>query len=271
MTHEPVVVEQMPSPVVSSTRGPLQLPQHAVHVWLTRPDQIASEELLQAYERLLSPGETAQGSRLRFESDRHQYLLAHALVRTTLSAYVDIDPRAWRFVRNEFGRPEPLLNQKTPLRFNLSRTAGLIACAVTREEDVGVDVEDLQRLDDPMPLARHAFAASEIADLESLSADDQRIRFFEYWTLKEAWLKGRGVGLSEPLDRAAFQWGNADAGPQLQECVSRANPPWQFRVSRPTSRHVMAVAVRCGSPQQFSIVERWTRLHPASERAIESP
>jgi 4'-phosphopantetheinyl transferase len=265
--HDPVVVEQMPGPVVSVTSGPLHLPQREVHLWLTRPDQIASEGLLHAYERLLSPEETAQGFRLRFESDRHQYLVTHALVRMTLSAYVEIDPRAWRFVRNEFGRPEPFLNQETPLRFNLSRTAGLIACAVTREADVGVDVEDLQRIDDPMPLARHAFAASEVADLESLSADDQRVRFFEYWTLKEAWLKCRGVGLSEPLDRAAFRWGKADAGPQLQEWVSRAHSPWQFRVSRPTSRHVMAVAVRCGSPQQFSIVERWTT--PPGERASD--
>jgi 4'-phosphopantetheinyl transferase len=267
MTHEPVVAEQMPGRVVRLTSGPLQLPQHEVHVWLIRPDQITSNDLLQAYERLLSPEETAQRSRLRFESDRNRYLVAHALVRTTLSAYVDIDPSAWRFVRNEFGRPEPFLNQKTSLRFNLSRTAGLIACAVTRKADLGVDVEDLQRIDDPMALARQAFAASEVADLESLSAAEQRVRFFEYWTLKESWLKGRGVGLSEPLDRAAFRWGNADARPQLQEWVSRANPGWQFRVSRPTSRHVMAVAVRSGSAQQFSIVERWTT--PLGERASD--
>jgi 4'-phosphopantetheinyl transferase len=268
MTHEPVVAEQMTGAIVSLTSGPLQLPQHEVHVWLTRPDQIASRGLLQAYERLLNPEETARWSGLRFESDRHHYLVAHALVRTTLSAYVDIDPSAWRFVRNEFGRPEPFLNQKTPpLRFNLSRTAGLVACAVTREADLGVDVEDLRRIDNPMALARHAFASGEVADLESLSGDDQRVRFFEYWTLKEAWLKGRGVGLSEPLDRAEFRWGKADPGPQLQQGVCRANPGWQFRVSRPTPRHVMAVAVHSGSPQQFSIMERWTP--PLGERASD--
>lgn len=256
MTHEPVVAEQMMGPVVSVTSGRLRLPQHEIHIWLTRSDQGASDDLFGAYERLLSPDEIAQWSRLRFESDRRQYLVAHALVRTTLSAYVDIEPSALRFVRNRFGRPELFLNQKTPLRFNLSRTAGLIVCAVTREADLGIDVEDLQRIDDPMALARHAFATSEVADLESLSADDQRVRFFEFWTLKEAWLKGRGAGLSEPLDGAAFRWGKA--GPQLQKWVSGLNPGWQFRVSRPTSRHVMAVAVRSGFAQPFSIVERWT-------------
>jgi 4'-phosphopantetheinyl transferase len=100
MTHEPVVADQMTAPIVSLTRGRLQLPQHEVHVWLTRPDQLASKELLGAYERLLNPEETAQWSRFRFESDRHQYLVAHAFVRTILSTYVDIDPIALRFVRN---------------------------------------------------------------------------------------------------------------------------------------------------------------------------
>src|SRR5260221_6388833 len=128
MTHEPVVAEQRTGPVVNLMGGLLQLPQHEVHVWLTRPDQIASNELLWAYERLLSSEETTQRSRFRFESDQHQYLVAHALVRTTLSAYVDIDPSAWRFARNELGRPEVFLNQKAPLPFNLSRAAGLIAC-----------------------------------------------------------------------------------------------------------------------------------------------
>lgn len=235
-----------------------QLPQLEVHVWLARPEQITSNELLRDYEGLLDAEETALRSRLRFEADRHRYLVAHALLRTTLSAYADVDPRDWRFSRNAFGRPEPMPSHQGRLRFNLSRTTGLIACAVTRDADLGIDVEDLHRMDDPMEVARHAFAPSEVADLEARGGDDRRLRFFEYWTAKEAWLKGRGVGLSEPLNRAVFRFGGAGTEPQLLDESGGVNQAWQVCVSRPTDQHVMAVAVRREAHQRFDVFERWT-------------
>ncbi len=128
-----------------------------------------------------------------------------------------------------------------------------MACVVTREADAGVDVEELGRIDDPMSLARFAFATEEIADLDSLSDDARRIRFFEYWTLKEAYLKAIGIGLSERLDRVGFRLSD-EGSPVLRETSSR---DWQFRVSRPTPAHVMAVAARPRSGEDLRIVERW--------------
>ena len=234
----------------------LPLPDGEAHVWLALTDANHSPQLLATWEQLLCSEERSHRDRLRFDRDRHRYLLAHALVRKALSSYVDVDPSAWRFVANEHGRPEPMWNGKLPLRCNLSKSTGLVACVVTREADAGVDVEDIRRIDDPMSLARHAFAAEEATDLESLDREEQRVRFFEYWTLKEAYLKGRGVGLSEPLDRVAFTL----EGRMVQMWLTGESRPamdWQFQVSRPLADHVMAIAVRRPPRKDFRIVERW--------------
>src|SRR6185295_18612851 len=120
--------------------------------------------------------------------------------RTTLSHYAAVDPTAWQFARNRRGRPEisgPL--GVAPLRFNLSNTAGLIACLVTLGVDVGVDVEDTHRRGETVRIANRFFSASEVAALEALPPERQRQRFFEYWTLKESYIKARGMGLAIPL------------------------------------------------------------------------
>ena len=67
--------------------------------------------------------------------------MAHALARLTLSRYAPVPPEAWSFSLGEHGRPEiegP--SDAGRLRFNLSHTRGMVACAVVRELDIGVDV-----------------------------------------------------------------------------------------------------------------------------------
>jgi 4'-phosphopantetheinyl transferase len=236
------------------TKTLLPLPDGEAHVWLASTEEAYPSSLLAQFERLLCPEETARRARFRFLVDRRRYLLGHALVRTVLSAYSDVDPTDWRFVRNEFGRPEPVLNAQQSLRCNLSGTLGLVACVITRVADAGIDVEDVARLADPMDLARHAFAPHEVEELESLGGEQQRFRFFEYWTLKEAYLKARGVGLSGQLSQAGFRF-KTDVLPTLSSASEAAH--WQFQLSRPTPEHLLAVAVRKELEEPFRIVERW--------------
>jgi 4'-phosphopantetheinyl transferase len=40
--------------------------------------------------------------------------------------------------------------------------------------------------------------------LQTLPEPLQPLRFFQYWTLKESYIKARGMGLSIPLDRFSF-------------------------------------------------------------------
>ncbi len=157
------------------------------------------------YRQLTTPDENERMARFVFERDRWQFLITRALVRTMLSRYATVAPADWRFITNEYGRPEVLDRPAgvADLRFNLSHTDGLIACAVTVGREVGVDVERITRAV-THDIPGRFFAPREVADLRALPEHDQPRVFFDYWTLKEAYIKARGMGLSLPLSDFAF-------------------------------------------------------------------
>jgi 4'-phosphopantetheinyl transferase len=182
-------------------RGPAP---EEVHLWFAQPGTSYAGWHAR-YASLLAPEEAARHARFLAEKDRDAYLVARALVRCALSTYADVEPHAWRFVANARGRPRiagPLAPGHA-LRFNLSHTDTLVALAVTRGRLVGVDIEAPGR-EAPLDVAQRFFAAPEIAALQGLPSAEQAGRFWELWTLKESYLKARGMGLAIPLDTFAF-------------------------------------------------------------------
>ena len=239
-----------------------------VHLWYAFPDRLSNERLLAAYRALMSPEELEQNHRFVFPAGRHQHLVTRALVRTTLSAYCpDVDPRAWQFTTGPQGRPEVATPRRRPtLRFSLSHTDGLIACLVAAEREIGVDVEDTTRRASIEGIAERYFSPAEARDLRALAADEQRERFFEYWTLKEAYVKARGLGLQLPLDQFSFELVAGQPitmtfGPGIRDDPAS----WQFQLLRPTPRHCLALAIRrVGEPDLA--VRVWPTIPPASSR-----
>lgn len=198
-------------------------------------------------------------------------MITRALCRTTLSRYARVRPEEWRFLHNAHGRPEisePSLGGR--LRFNLSATRGLFACAVTSELDAGIDVEDAgAAIRDYGALADRFFSPLEARALAGLDPARRRARFLEYWTLKESYIKARGRGLSIPLDGFSF---HLDEGPRIR--VSFVAPfddeasRWQFSLMRPTSRHLLALGVRRLDDAEVRITLREAvPLRPTSTRS----
>ena len=222
------------------------LPLHAVHVDLVSTGHADAHAQRDRYLSLLSADEHARMARLVFERDRRRFLLTRALVRTMLSRYASVAPEAWTFVANVHGRPE-LLDRAVgvpDLRFNISHTDGLIACAVTIGREVGVDVEHVgRRL--TQDVAARFFAPQEVADLQALPTPDQPRMFFDYWTLKEAYIKARGFGLALPLADFAFRLSPPEP-PTITFEPSLDDDPntWQFVQDWPTPHHRLGLAVR---------------------------
>lgn len=69
--------------------------------------------------------------------------------------------------------------------------------------EIGVDIEKQKILD--LNLAQHIFAPEEYEDLIALSDRNQLNYFYKLWTLKEAYIKYCGVGLSLPLQSFFFK------------------------------------------------------------------
>jgi 4'-phosphopantetheinyl transferase len=235
----------------------LRLESGEAEVWLTAMPAV-SKALRARYVDLLNAPEHARWQRFRVEGARDQYLIGRALLRSTLSRYADTAEAAWVFEMNEYGCPfvaAPAAHRD--LRFNLSHTDGLVACAVTRQGEIGVDVENTEREVDPLALAPTVFAAAEIADVAATPLAQRRERFFSYWTLKEAYIKARGMGLSLPLDGFWFELD--DGAPQIrfsESCPDRSER-WHFEQHRPTPKHKLAVAVATPQAAAPNIRLRW--------------
>ena len=88
-----------------------------------------------------------------------------------------------------------------PIEFSLSHSGQYAVVAVATGRAVGVDVEVCRPDVDSLKLAQRFFAPGRIAAHCAGSGNEQQRMFYRYWTGKEAYLKGRGVGLSLGLDR----------------------------------------------------------------------
>lgn len=232
------------------------LPDAAAHVWFTFTDEIADPALLADYRAVLSAEETARLDRFYFEKHRHSFLVSHAMVRAVLSLYADVPAAEWTFVIGSHGKPEIANSLPMPLRFNLSHTQGLAAVIVALGRDVGVDVEHVTRREITLQLAERYFAPPEVAALHALPEPQRRERFFDYWTLKEAYIKARGLGLALPLDGFAFHLTGDSSRITFTEKIADDPAAWQFARRRLGADHALAAAVRRPGETDLDLVVR---------------
>jgi len=205
--------------------------RQTLHLWCAYPDDLLEEEAAQACLNLLTEEEQARVARFKFERHQRESLATRALIRTALSFYRPIPPRAWRFKTNEHGKPavDNQSGQDPGLRFNVSNSVGLVVCLVAEGAEVGVDVEPFERAEQILRLAPEVFSGLEQAQLEGLEGAAKEDRALSLWTLKESYIKARGMGLALPLDKFSFSFGSAEEirleiDPSLDDDGSR----WRF-------------------------------------------
>ena len=189
-----------PTPVSwQSSSHTLILALGAIHLWQVCLEVDSCQ--LKALNQQLSVDEQARSTRFRNQNDRERYIVAHGSLRTILSRYLETAPARLAFQHNAYGKPFLHPSCSEHIRFNMSRSGGLSLIAVAKEREVGVDIERIRHLNDSMQIAEQFFCPAECSFLGLLVPEERRQAFFRYWTLKEAFVKGRGQGLSIPLDQ----------------------------------------------------------------------
>ena len=221
----------------------IKLADNEIHLWFTFPDKITENSLLIQYKQLLNIEEHKRWQRFYFAKHQHQYLMTRALIRTTLSRYLEGSPEKWQFSKNNYGKPA--LYPAQNLFFNLSNTETLIVCALSRQRDIGVDVETLAHKSSVVDIAQRFFSAQEVEDLLNCPESQQRQRFFQYWTLKEAYIKARGLGLSQPLEQFSFNFNESRKYLKLSfnEPLKENTKHWQCWLLQVTSAHYAAICI----------------------------
>ena len=218
----------------------------AAHVWHVDPEAIDAQRLEHQCIHWLSGAEIQHLNRLQRTHVRHEYLVTRVLCRWALSRYARVRPEAWEFSIVAKSKPcvaGPVAYRS--LRFNLTHTYGLVACAVTRAGKIGIDAEPRSRLIEVDDLAKIVLSPAEQERLAKLASPQRNEAFLKHWVLKEAYLKGRGTGLFLAPEQVTLRF-KEDGQPTP---IGR----WQLSLTDVAPAHIAAVAVRDRLGQQVQV------------------
>ena len=217
-------------------------------LWWVRPEDFQASPAALA---LLNAEERQQQQRYIPPAKQHEYLVTRVLVRSVLGEALGIAPEALQFVANEWGRPALAPGSTTtPIYFNISHTDGLVVCLVSTEYELGVDTELLSRAQSLLAMAADVFAPKELSDLAALAEDEQMLRAVHLWTLKESYIKARGMGLALPLDGFAFRFSGDRISLEVEAELNDDGARWQFQTQMLGPHCVsMAIALPAGQRQ----------------------
>jgi len=225
---------------VATARVKRELGNDCVDIWYCPLDGVEQAR----HMAWLDDGEVARYHKFASRNAAQQYFGGRVLTRAALSSYTNVPERAWRFSANAHGRPaiaEPVGHRA--LHFNLSHTTGAAVLAVGSMAGIGIDIEAVDRQVDIEGIGRRVFTAAENAWVASGRDEAALQRFFQLWTLKEAYMKARGRGFS--LDPLTFGLSSANGRFELS-CAPACEPQparWQFFPSSRGADIKMALAV----------------------------
>jgi 4'-phosphopantetheinyl transferase len=241
------LVLAFPSIELVATTGwssPIELEDRAIHTWGFSLDESLS--FLEQCRSWLSEDERGRAARFIRRQDHLRYVLAHGALRAVLSRYLLIGPSDIELSRSEVGKPIVMGESGGPssISFNMSHAHGRALIAVSKGQEVGVDLERIRSDIEVAKLSERYFAPSEHATIMQSTYELRAARFFRYWVAKEAVLKAQGIGL-RALSQCEILMGPNGVG---TEVVVRREPPdehnWRVRLLSCDEGWEAAIAAR---------------------------
>lgn len=170
---------------------PLSISLQTVHLWLAELSGFENE--IPTLLASLSPDEIQRARRLHFQLDKDRFIISRGLLRRTLSLYTDMAPHEIVFSYGPHGKPY-LQKNSNALQFNVSHSGNFVIFALTTQQEVGVDIQQIEphfRED----VAKRFFGTEEYTELMEL-AEEARVKgFYQIWCRKEALIKTLGQGV----------------------------------------------------------------------------
>lgn len=193
---------------------------------------------------ILNEEERDRAQRFKFPKDQIQFVLCRGLLRHLLGAYQGQAPETLQFIYGEQGKPALVGQKEEPgLHFNLSHSHGKALLAFSPEKPVGVDLEKVDENKPLLKLVQRYFTPQENQFLRQFSGKAQNEAAYKLWTLKEAYLKAQGLGLSKSLDSFQMTWQGAEE-PRVQLKDGRQEvSSWTLKSFTPFVGYVAGIAV----------------------------
>jgi 4'-phosphopantetheinyl transferase len=174
-------------------------------------------------------------------------------LRQILAGYTGNHPAELQFVHGIHGKPA--LAGEAPLRFSFSHARERAVLAIAWKQEVGIDLEPIDPGLDVSRLLTVVCSQTEAARIDAHPSPARPEAFLAYWTLKEAYLKGIGDGLTRDprtIEMELLRGGRASV---RDSSVEVQGPRWSLRLLDAGPGWIAAVAIP--GPEPSIKVYRW--------------
>ncbi len=188
--------------------NPFSLPDQEIHFLYFSLDSISI-----GFEKLfllLNQEEREKADRFYFQKDRERFILSKGILRKILGKYLHQDPEKISFSSNSFGKPELQIfsphreNNSGKICFNISHSENVFLVAISRDLELGVDIEFIRPNRPIEKIIEKYFSPEEKKELLQKNEPERLKNFYQLWTCKEAFIKGIGEGMHFPLREVNF-------------------------------------------------------------------
>ena len=162
----------------------------------------------------LSPGELTRASSYCSARDRARFIARRVALRDLLAAQLGCQAVDLVFAPGSNGKPELDGELGGAVHFNCSHSSRLALYALAQGRRVGIDVERVRPVAHLAEIGRRHFTAREWSVIDAGGPARRMELFFRAWTLKEAYLKATGEGLSRAPESVELSFAR-DGVPQL--------------------------------------------------------
>jgi len=222
-------------------------------VWAMELETVAAYAVA-SWCSALGPQEINRAASLHRDADWQTYIAAHTLARGALSAVCGTPVNSFQLGTGDRGRPEIICPEGLDgLQFSLTHTHGLVACAVAVGFACGLDAESRDRKKLRSDIAEATLAPSEIGLLRAAPAERRHETFLQLWTLREAYTKATGQGVSFPRETFSFVLDPADIRFPSGSAGDAAK--WQL-FNWSTERHILSLVAYRGKDRPLTVGRR---------------
>jgi len=192
---------------------------------------------------LLGEAEQQSIGRTRKEKDKIEKILGWTLCRMEASRRYNVHPAEIRIGFHEKGKP--FFPDFPNFKFNITHGGNIIAVAFCDDREVGIDVEAADRKANLM-IAERYFTPAEVDFLQKTPSQQRLHAFLRLWTIKEAYLKMTGAGLSRPLDSFEIQ----HSGDKISIYENQTRQDCTIFQDETDCKHIITVCVK-GAENNF--------------------
>lgn len=226
----------------------MKITSDELHIWFYNlKDKISNKILVE----LLSQDERDKSCRFAFPYLKNHFILIRATLRLILSQYIHESANKIRFSYGRYGKPH--LYQNSEIKFNLSHSSHCAVFAISLKDEVGIDLEEVQKDVYSLDMETICLSKGEQECLVSLSFEERMQSFYKLWVCKEALLKGLGCGLTYPIHELEIDISNDF--PKIKSDILR---DWVLYVFPSPKNFKGAIAVR--GKRKKLVLREWQDL-----------